>query len=408
MVRSSGSCSPDRLAIVSAVTEPDLENAIEEPVRRTSGAARLGALYLLLLTGIASGLIGFVVLGNLADDGEGPVETTTTTSPVDGTPVEIALDIQGMQATLRGAVPDEGAEAQLVGLAEARYGEGNVFSELSISSDAVLAGGVVNVTGSAEEGDDQPLGLQADIAAALGLRAGDVDLTLTERALTPVAASAVITNNTIVLDGAFPDAAARDQFVLVAEQIYGAENVQAASVSVDSTTSLQDAQFNISGLIDAGDTRGQEFTDRVLAFFGGSSTETSGLEIDTSPEALARLEAKLREQVEQQPILFASGSTDLTEENDPILQSIADAILATPGINVEVVGHTDNQGSVEINQELSERRAEAVQVRLIELGVPAERLDFRGAGESEPIGDNDTEEGRDANRRIAFEFEGAL
>ena len=85
----------------------------------------------------------------------------------------------------------------------------------------------------------------------------------------------------------------------------------------------------------------------------------------------------------------------------------AAAINAAPGISVEVVGHTDDQGAAGANQELSEARAQAVLDRLVELGVDADRLAARGAGEDEPVDDNETAEGRAANRRIAFEFEGA-
>ena len=183
--------------------------------------------------------------------------------------------------------------------------------------------------------------------------------------------------------------------------------MQAANVTIDRDTTLAGATFGISGLVDAGDTRAVDFQGTVLAFFGGSNADTSGLVVDTSPEALARLEDRLRAEVASEPILFAAGQATIDPASDAILVRLAEAINAAPGIDVEVVGHTDGEGAVEINQEISERRAQAVVDRLIELGVDPIRLRARGAGESEPIADNETEEGRALNRRIACEFDGA-
>jgi len=71
-------------------------------------------------------------------------------------------------------------------------------------------------------------------------------------------------------------------------------------------------------------------------------------------------------------------------------------------VKLEVQGHTDNIGEIDYNQDLSERRAEAVRQALLERGVEANRLRSRGFGESQPIAPNDTEEGRAKNRRTQF------
>lgn len=71
-----------------------------------------------------------------------------------------------------------------------------------------------------------------------------------------------------------------------------------------------------------------------------------------------------------------------------------------PGMKVEIAGHTDSRGSDERNQELSERRAQAVMDHLIGEGIPAERLSARGYGESEPVADNRAHAGRALNRRV--------
>jgi outer membrane protein OmpA-like peptidoglycan-associated protein len=71
-------------------------------------------------------------------------------------------------------------------------------------------------------------------------------------------------------------------------------------------------------------------------------------------------------------------------------------------VNVEIAGHTDDVGSEEDNQQLSERRALSVKTYLESQGVSAERISAVGYGESHPVADNDTEEGRARNRRTTF------
>ncbi len=70
------------------------------------------------------------------------------------------------------------------------------------------------------------------------------------------------------------------------------------------------------------------------------------------------------------------------------------------GYNAEVQGHTDSKGRDTYNQKLSEKRASAVQAKLIELGIDKDRLSAKGYGESEPVADNATDEGRATNRRV--------
>ncbi len=373
----------------------------------SDGGDRASWIYLLVI-----GFIGLVVLGlGLAGrENRQPLvvgSSDAVAAAENGRAVTLDVVVDGETVALAGELPDEGAVAQMVALATARFGEGNVTSSLVANPSVTLTGGVVNLSGTAEEGDTGPNGLQSDISAAFGIQAGSFDVSRTEAALTPVRADAVVGAGVIQLSGAFPDQASVDQYILAAETIYGSEGVQAANVTIDRDTTLGGATFGISGLVDAGDTRATDFQGTILAFFGGSNADTSGLEIDTSPEALARLEERLRVEVASEPILFASGQATIDPASDPVLVRLAEAINAAPGIDVEVVGHTDGEGAVEINQEISERRAQAVVDRLVELGVDLERLRARGAGESEPIADNATEEGRAQNRRIAFEFDGA-
>ncbi|SEP85683.1 Outer membrane protein OmpA [Solimonas aquatica] len=87
-----------------------------------------------------------------------------------------------------------------------------------------------------------------------------------------------------------------------------------------------------------------------------------------------------------------------------ILDGVADELKAHPDITVEVDGHTDAKGSDAYNEDLSQRRAEAVVRYLTQAGVDASRMSAKGFGESHPIADNDTDEGREQNRRVELKI----
>ncbi len=108
--------------------------------------------------------------------------------------------------------------------------------------------------------------------------------------------------------------------------------------------------------------------------------------------------------VEQRFILkgvkFEFDSDRLTPEAQTILNDVAGTLQAYPDVKVELQGHTDNIGSDAYNQGLSERRAIAVKTYLGGREVVADRMTPVGYGESQPIETNDTEEGRENNRRV--------
>lgn len=101
-------------------------------------------------------------------------------------------------------------------------------------------------------------------------------------------------------------------------------------------------------------------------------------------------------------VQFESGSDKLLDEAQVVLNDAADALLSDPNLQVEVQAHTDSQGAAEFNIALSKDRALATVRYLMLRGVPAEQMTARAFGESKPIADNSTAEGRKANRRVEF------
>ncbi|MFP4229374.1 MAG: OmpA family protein, partial [Salinivenus sp.] len=100
-------------------------------------------------------------------------------------------------------------------------------------------------------------------------------------------------------------------------------------------------------------------------------------------------------------ILFDVGSATIRPESTPTLSDIGRTLQQHAALRLRIEGHTDNMGTPEGNQTLSQQRAESVRAFLMsEYGVPADRLEAVGMGQTVPAAPNDTEEGRQTNRRV--------
>lgn len=104
-------------------------------------------------------------------------------------------------------------------------------------------------------------------------------------------------------------------------------------------------------------------------------------------------------------IQFEFGKATILEESAFILEEVADVLLRHPELRqIRVEGHTDDVGTAEANERLSEDRAVAVTAALVGLGVEANRLAAQGFGRSKPLTSNKTEAGRAKNRRVQFKI----
>lgn len=102
-------------------------------------------------------------------------------------------------------------------------------------------------------------------------------------------------------------------------------------------------------------------------------------------------------------VQFPFDSTNIAPEYNAEIADFAEYMKQNPNQTAIINGHTDSTGNPAYNQKLSERRATAVKNKIIEEGIAAERLDARGYGETKPIADNATKEGRKQNRRVEAE-----
>ncbi|MCK6370458.1 MAG: OmpA family protein [Gammaproteobacteria bacterium] len=99
---------------------------------------------------------------------------------------------------------------------------------------------------------------------------------------------------------------------------------------------------------------------------------------------------------------FAFDSAELSEEDKVVLDEVAGNLITLGFVSGTIEGHTDSEGEADYNMELSERRAQAAAAYLEAKGIAPGRLRVVGMGESMPIADNETEEGRRLNRRVVL------
>jgi outer membrane protein OmpA-like peptidoglycan-associated protein len=105
-------------------------------------------------------------------------------------------------------------------------------------------------------------------------------------------------------------------------------------------------------------------------------------------------------------ILFASNSYALPENGLAELSQLIQVLNDNPTLKVEISGHTDNIGNAKDNLTLSTNRAKSIVDYLVSKGIGTERLSYKGYGDTQPVADNSTEEGRAKNRRTSFTITG--
>lgn len=142
--------------------------------------------------------------------------------------------------------------------------------------------------------------------------------------------------------------------------------------------------------------KGYLFQTQVLDLREGSDTKEDFSDVEKDiqlDEATEGAKIVLRN------IYFDTGSANLRDESQQELNRLYD-IMEKSSLVIEIGGHTDNIGREDSNERLSQTRAEAVRTYVIERGIAEERIQAKGYGESEPIATNETEEGRQENRRV--------
>ncbi|MBT8144410.1 MAG: OmpA family protein [Gammaproteobacteria bacterium] len=343
------------------------------------------------------------------------------------------VELDGRDMTLRGIAPDGAAIGRAMEIADV-YGVRRVSSRLSTIDDYVSA-------------DLPPPGSAAPPSQP-------------EPAPVRYRTRFSVNEDGLVIAGSAPDDDSRRRVVRAAQDLFGVVAVEARLV-VDTNGAPADwetAAMTALGIADrlaigevalTGPTlsvtglTGSDAAEAAIADLlatelppGFTSTSETGSRSElesvlrTAPELAARLrrqdqqrpdgairsvsslergqcEARFRDVLDQRRVLFSTASADLTTDSERLLDELADVLRLCPRARITIEGHTDDQGLLENNLALSQRRAEAVMQYLVARGISLSRLSARGYGEERPLVENRTADDRAINRRIEFLFEPA-
>lgn len=143
-------------------------------------------------------------------------------------------------------------------------------------------------------------------------------------------------------------------------------------------------------------------TYKILISALGEQTEYSTIKVGKE-EGMYRAEVTIKFEmpttVTLKNVLFKSGSAELAASSFKSLDELVAFMNRKTTLVIEIAGHTDNVGSVESNQLLSQKRADAVRSYILSKGISTTRVLAKGYGQNEPVADNSTEQGRSTNRR---------
>lgn len=225
----------------------------------------------------------------------------------------------------------------------------------------------------------------------------------------PIILDVNVDNNVAVLSGTLDSEDTRQSLLAAAATLPDITEV------VDNTEldSSRTPELLISSLSGTASSEAQAADLRLFASrLGDADPFTDALNVDEpapeptpepEPERVPTLAESLNGIFLFEKIQFASGSAVIDAASEAQLDEAAEVIIGNPdGGDVTVEGHTDSAGDEGANQTLSQARADAVVAYLTNAGVDADRLSAVGFGQSSPIADNDTPEGRAENRRIEF------
>jgi outer membrane protein OmpA-like peptidoglycan-associated protein len=350
---------------------------------------------------------------------------------------------------LAGYVPNPQARAEVVAAARSLFGADAIDDRVRVASGepkmdwvgaikfalsqlAGLSHGSVELGEKtyAIEGEAATSDTYAAISsAARGALPASLDVTRAEVAppkASPYRFTAERKGPTLLVAGNVPSDAAHQQILAAIHRKFGAEAVDDrltfASGEPEDYVSAVTASLQALARMAGGSV---ELEDREIRLAGSAYYDTAAVEIpdtlasdipegftvaqkavmvrqDDPPVTADRCRDLLQAALKASQISFDGTKATLASDGLGVVDRVAAAVVRCPGTGVEIGAHSDNEGSASRNRDLTQARAETIAEYLVSAGIERERLTAVGYGETKPIADNGTEQGKAANRRIEF------
>lgn len=360
-----------------------------------------------------------------------------------------SVTLSAMQAVLAGYVPDEATRTALVEAATAVHPDREVVDSmrfasgspvgvdwiaaakdvLSLSSrlragSASLTGSSLDVVGEIADGDAyRAFQAKLDEGLVAGIALGTVDVGLAR--VSAFTWSAALSPDRLVLDGFVPSKTVAAELVEAARLKFGTLRVddrqqvaagapdgfETAALAALQAISRLDGQASVAIRDKSLAVTGEALSDGAIGDLkrdieadlpsGFGATQTVSLKpLPSDVLTGSRCQDMLSRLLATNSILFDIGEARIQHHSFGLLDRVAFAVRQCGVSRVEISGHTDADGDDTANLRLSEQRAEAVKAYMITAGVMPDRGMAVGYGESRPVADNETDEGKAANRRI--------
>jgi OOP family OmpA-OmpF porin len=359
----------------------------------------------------------------------------------------------GRRVVLDGSVPSEAVRSDIIDAANAAVSSANVIDNMEIANGGAeaavwgnaasfglrqlgrLSRGKVELNGTdfSIEGVapdfDSYNAVLGDVPGALpgGLRLSAQNIL--PPAISPYVWGARKDESRVTLTGHVPNTDTRDEVVAFAQRRFGSLPVSNAMTLASGAPSdlidgvgvglsaLQNLRAGSVALLNrkitvTGVAPSEAVRDRVINLVTGGLPEgfeaVAQITVEQGapqPVAAESCQDLLNEILAGNIIRFEVNSAQVRSESFAVLDKLLEAARRCPDARIEIAGHTDSDGSDELNLQLSQARAQSVRGYLVDRGIPSGRLIARGYGESSPVASNDTDAGKARNRRIEFNIQ---
>jgi outer membrane protein OmpA-like peptidoglycan-associated protein len=294
------------------------------------------------------------------------------------------------------------AEASLQSAEDFQAHRGNKKHEITEAREAVQTAEdarIITVKKIVEQRRANELQASADAEAQSKAQAEEATRQKKHAENEAAAAQALTAQNQVTSDAAAAKAQAD------AAQARATSDAVAAQTKVTSDAALAASQAQT----DAANAKAQAETNQAQLAGQQAENDKASLRARLSQQLNSVLQTRDSARgliVNMSDVLFDTGAFTLKPGAREKLSKVAGILLAYPGLNIEVDGHTDNVGGDDYNQNLSDQRAESVRAYLVAQGVLTGSVTARGFGKTQPVGTNDTAAGRQINRRVELVVSG--